>query len=184
MTRRVSGLATPRVAAQTATIEADILIVGSGITAAMMAAHLAEHTTRPITVVEAGRASTPFAERATARERYLAYGESPWKQDHLDDQTAYGTTWGFAQHDRRWTRDALGRGGPAVSLEFRLKSLFGVGTIGVRTTIRPFYWRPRNHGDRWREPCARSARVNPIRCHRCRSTTIRKPQQWVTGPVT
>ena len=64
------------------TIEADILIIGSGITAALMAAHLAEHTARAITVVEAGRASTPLNERSKARERYVAYGESPWKQDH------------------------------------------------------------------------------------------------------
>src|SRR5690606_294553 len=57
------------------TIETDILIVGSGITAALMAAHLAETTKRAITVVEAGRATTPRDERAKARERYLAYGE-------------------------------------------------------------------------------------------------------------
>ena len=78
------------------TIETDILIVGSGITAALMAARLAETTKRHITVVEAGRASTPFAERGKARERYMAYGEDPWKQDHLDDQNALGTTWGFS----------------------------------------------------------------------------------------
>ena len=70
-------------------IEADILIVGSGITAALMAAKLAESTTRNITVVEAGKPSTPFDQRTKTRERYLAYGESPWKSDHLDDQNAF-----------------------------------------------------------------------------------------------
>ena len=78
------------------TIEADICIIGSGITAALMAEHLAEHTTRGITVIEAGKPSTPFAERTRARERYRAYGESPWKQDHLDDQNAWGVTHGFS----------------------------------------------------------------------------------------
>lgn len=76
------------------TIETDILIVGSGITAALMAERLPETTPRKITVVEAGRRSTPFAERGKARDRYIAYGESPWKNDHLDDQNAFGTTWG------------------------------------------------------------------------------------------
>ncbi len=111
------------------TIEADILIVGSGITAAMMAAHLAEHTTRSITVVEAGRASTPLADRTVARERYLAYGESPWKQDHLDDQNAYGTTWGFSP-SMTVGGLAMHWGGvaPRYSPEdFRLRSLYGVG---------------------------------------------------------
>ena len=78
------------------THSADIVIVGSGITAALMAASLAEKTTKSILVVEAGKPTTPFAERVLARERWRAYGESPWKQDHLDDQNATGTTWGFS----------------------------------------------------------------------------------------
>ena len=78
------------------TIETDILIVGSGITAALMAARMAETTTRRVTVVEAGVATTPFRERARARERWIAYGESPWQRDHLDDQNARGVTWGFS----------------------------------------------------------------------------------------
>ena len=40
---------------------ADIVIVGSGITAALMAASLAEKTTKSILVVEAGKPTTPFA---------------------------------------------------------------------------------------------------------------------------
>ncbi|MCA2995648.1 NAD(P)-binding protein, partial [Gemmatimonas sp.] len=67
----------------TAVHETDICIIGSGITAAMMAAHLAERSSRRILVVEAGAHTTPFAQRTAARERYLAYGESPWKSDHL-----------------------------------------------------------------------------------------------------
>ena len=110
-------------------IETDILIVGSGITAAMMAAHLAENTTRAITVVEAGKTTTPLAERTKARERYLAYGESPWKQDHLDDQNAFGTAFGFSP-SMTVGGLAMHWGGvtPRYSPEdFRVKSQFGVG---------------------------------------------------------
>lgn len=110
--------------------EADICIIGSGITAALMAAHLAEHTTRRILVVEAGTASTPFAQRAKARERFLAYGESPWKSDHVDDQNAAGTTWGFSP-SMTVGGLAMHWGGvsPRYSPEdFRLQSLYGIGT--------------------------------------------------------
>jgi glucose dehydrogenase len=110
-------------------IDADILIVGSGITAALMAARLAETTTRAITVVEAGRSSTPFEERTRARQRYVAYGESPWKRDHLDDQNAFGTTWGFSP-SMNVGGLAMHWGGvsPRYSPEdFALRSQFGIG---------------------------------------------------------
>ena len=113
----------------TTRIDADILIVGSGITAAMMAAHLSEHSSRAITVVEAGRASTPLSARTTARARYVAYGESPWKHDHLDDQNALGTAWGFSP-SMTVGGLAMHWGGvsPRYSPEdFRLQSLYGVG---------------------------------------------------------
>ena len=125
------------------TIEADILIVGSGITAAMMAAHLAEHTSRAITIVEAGKASTPLTERTVARKRFMAYGESPWKQDHLDDQNAYGTTWGFSP-SMTVGGLAMHWGGvsPRYSPEdFRVKSLYGMGEDWPFTydDLDPFY---------------------------------------------
>ncbi len=125
------------------TIDTDILIIGSGITAALMAAKLAESTTRSITVVEAGKASTPLAERTKARARYLAYGESPWKQDHLDDQNAFGTTWGFSP-SMHVGGLAMHWGGvsPRYSPEdFRLKSLYGVGDDWPFTydELDPFY---------------------------------------------
>ena len=125
------------------TVETDILIVGSGITAAMAAAHLAEHTTRAITVVEAGRASTPFAGRADARARFLAYGESPWRRDHLDDQDAFGVTWGFSPS---MTVGGLAMHWGAVTPryspeDFRVKSLYGVGDDWPFTydDLDPFY---------------------------------------------
>ena len=125
------------------TIDADILIIGSGITAALMAARLAETTTRKITVVEAGRQSTPFGERTRARERYMAYGESPWKQDHLDDQNVTGTAWGFSP-SMTVGGLAMHWGGvsPRYSPEdFTLKSQFGVGDDWPFTydDLDPFY---------------------------------------------
>ena len=109
---------------------ADIVIVGSGITAALMAASLAEKTTKSILVVEAGKPTTAFAERVRARERWRAYGESPWKQDHLDDQNATGTTWGFSP-SMNVGGLAMHWGGvsPRYSPEdFRLRSMYGVGS--------------------------------------------------------
>ena len=125
------------------TIDADILIIGSGITAALMAAKLAETTKRSITVVEAGKPSTPLAERTKARARFQAYGESPWTQDHLDDQNAYGTTWGFSP-SMNVGGLAMHWGGvsPRYSPEdFRTKSLCGVGDDWPFTydELDPFY---------------------------------------------
>ena len=51
-TARALGAA-PEPGRRVKTYDTDILIVGSGITAALMAARLAETTTRRITVVEA-----------------------------------------------------------------------------------------------------------------------------------
>jgi len=123
--------------------ETDILIVGSGITAALMAARLAETTTRRITVVEAGGATTPFAERGRARERWMAYRESPWKRDHLDDQNALGETWGYSP-SMNVGGLAMHWGGvsPRYSPEdFRLRSQFGVGDDWPLTyeELDPFY---------------------------------------------
>jgi glucose dehydrogenase len=124
-------------------IDADILIIGSGITAALMAARLAETTKRSITVVEAGRTTTPFPERTKARARFLAYGESPWKQDHLDDHNAFGTTWGFSP-SMTVGGLAMHWGGvtPRYSPEdFRLRSLYGIGDDWPFTydDLDPFY---------------------------------------------
>ena len=112
------------------TIETDILIVGSGITAALMAARLSETTSRRITVVEAGRTTTVFSERAKTRDRYLAYGENPWRRDHLDDQNAFGTTHGFSPNMHVGGL-AMHWGGvtPRYSPEdFTTHSLYGIGT--------------------------------------------------------
>lgn len=130
-------------ASQATVHETDICIIGSGITAAMMAAHLVEHTNRAILVVEAGTHTTPLRERTEARARYVAYGESPWKSDHLDDQNATGTTWGYSP-SMHVGGLAMHWGGvaPRYSPEdFRVRSLYGLGEDWPFTydDLDPFY---------------------------------------------
>ncbi|MEZ4455791.1 MAG: GMC family oxidoreductase [Gemmatimonadales bacterium] len=106
-------------------IETDVCIVGSGISAAMVAEKLAETRTCRITVIEAGDESDPLGTRAALRRRYLDYGESPWRNDHIDGcdvpgmQSRSMQVGGLAMHwggvTPRWTPE-----------DFRLRSLYGV----------------------------------------------------------
>ncbi len=110
-------------------LEADICIVGSGITAALMAEKLAAERDATIVVVEAGGHSTPLRERALKRARWMEYGETPWPNDHIDDQNALGTAYGFSP-SMNVGGLALHWGGvtPRYSPEdFRLRTLYGVG---------------------------------------------------------
>jgi len=107
-------------------IECDICIIGSGISAAMVAEKLAEERQARIVVVEAGDDTVPLAERAAHRARFLAYGENPWGRDHIDGMSADGIqsrsmqVGGLAMH---W-----GGVTPRFSPEdFRVRSLYGVG---------------------------------------------------------
>ncbi len=109
-------------------IETDVCIVGSGISAAMVADRLARMTTAKILVIEAGGETVPLPQRAPARARFLRYGENPWGADHLDGYEVDGPlqsrsmqVGGLAMH---W-----GGVTPRFSPEdFRQRSLFGVGT--------------------------------------------------------
>jgi choline dehydrogenase-like flavoprotein len=109
-------------------IETDVCIVGSGISAAMVADRLARTTSARILVIEAGDETVPLPQRAAARERFLRYGESPWGRDHLDGYEVEGPlqsrsmqVGGLAMH---W-----GGVTPRFSPEdFRQRSMFGVGT--------------------------------------------------------
>ena len=109
-----------------AVVETDILIMGSGITAALLAEKVAENTRARITVVEAGDETIPLAQRTASRQRFLDYGENPWPKDHIDGTDVAGIqsrsmgVGGLAMH---W-----GGVTPRFSPEdFRLKSLYGVG---------------------------------------------------------
>ncbi|MBW3535954.1 MAG: GMC family oxidoreductase [Gemmatimonadetes bacterium] len=120
--------------------DADVVIVGAGITAAMTAWKLSETTDRSILVVEAGDRPVPLSERMERRQRYLDYGENPWTADHLDDMTAPGImsrsmgVGGLAMH---WG-GAVPRFTPE---DFRVRSLYGVGDdwpIGY-DDLEPYY---------------------------------------------
>ena len=71
--------------------EADVVIIGGGITAAMVAEKLIE--LRPnlsIIVVEAGKRLFDFENRFEYRQRNLDYGENQWPGDFVADQSARG----------------------------------------------------------------------------------------------
>ena len=109
-------------------IEADICIIGSGISAAMVADKLARTRSATIVVVEAGDDVPALGRRAGLRQRFLDYDENPWPHDHLDGYEVEGPlqsrsmcVGGLAMH---W-----GGVTPRFSPEdFRLKSQFGVGS--------------------------------------------------------
>lgn len=109
-------------------VESDICIIGSGISAAMVAERLSRTTSASIVVVEAGDDTIPLERRPAMRERSLRYGENPWGRDHLEGYEIDGPlqsrsmqVGGLAMH---W-----GGVTPRFSPEdFRQRSLFGVGT--------------------------------------------------------
>ena len=109
-------------------VESDVCIVGSGISAAMVADRLARTTGASIVVLEAGDESIPLSQRAATRERFLRYNENPWLGDHLEGYDVEGPlqsrsmqVGGLAMH---W-----GGVTPRFTPEdFKHKSLYGVGT--------------------------------------------------------
>jgi quinoprotein glucose dehydrogenase len=122
------------------TIESDVVILGAGISAAMLAEKLSETGNEKILVVEAGNKIFNLDERTARRERFLAYGENPWPNDHIRGQTAKGITsrtmavGGLALH---W-----GGTTPRYTPEdFRVHSLYGVGHDWPLTydELEPFY---------------------------------------------
>jgi len=121
-------------------IESDVLIIGSGITAAMVAEKLAEERDARIVVVEAGGPATPLEERPARRARYVAYGENPWPGDHVEGLAVEG----MASRTMQVGGQAMRWGGvtPRFSPEdFRLRSLYGVGDDWPITydDLDPFY---------------------------------------------
>lgn len=110
-------------------LEADICIIGAGITAAMVAEKLADERDARILLVEAGDRPQTLAERARLRERYLAYGENAWPGDHIRGHTVIGRPHGFSP--------SMVVGGLAMHWgavtprftpeDFRVRSLYGLG---------------------------------------------------------
>ena len=121
-------------------VESDICIIGSGISAALIAEKLTEERRARIVVVEAGDETVPLADRAAHRARFVAYGENPWGNDHIDGMTADGIqsrsmqVGGLAMH---W-----GGVTPRFSPEdFRVRSLYGIGDDWPVSyeELEPFY---------------------------------------------
>jgi glucose dehydrogenase len=121
-------------------IEADVCIIGSGISAAMVAEKLAAERDARIVVVEAGEESTRMRERSARRQRFLAYGENPWPDDHLDGHAVGG----MQSRSMQLGGMAMHWGGvtPRFSPEdFRVRSLYGVGDDWPLTyeELDPYY---------------------------------------------
>jgi len=121
-------------------IETDVCIVGSGISAAMVAWKLADSRRADIVVLETGDEAPATQNLHALRTRFLDYGESPWPRDHLDGLEVDGVqsrsmqVGGLAMH---W-----GGVTPRFSPEdFRVRSLYGVGSDWALTydELDPFY---------------------------------------------
>jgi quinoprotein glucose dehydrogenase len=123
-------------------VESDVCIIGSGISAAMVADKVARlKPGAKIVVVEAGSDVPPVAQRTALRHRFLSYGENCWPHDHLDGYEIDGPlqsrsmcVGGLAMH---W-----GGVTPRFSPEdFRLQSLYGVGSDWPISydDLEPFY---------------------------------------------
>ncbi len=128
-------------AARARVVESDVCIIGSGISAAMVADRLARTTTKSIVVVEAGEDGPPLGQRYPLRQRFLDYGDNPWPNDHVDGYEMEGPlqsrsmmVGGLAMHwgavTPRWAPE-----------DFRTRSLFGVGTDWPITynDLDPYY---------------------------------------------
>lgn len=113
----------------TRTIDTDICLIGSGITAALMALKLSTERRAKITVIEAGAPNPPMSERLRLRARWKAYDENPWPEDHLEGQNILGTPYGFSPSmNVGGLATHWGGTTPRYSPEdFRLRSLYGVG---------------------------------------------------------
>jgi quinoprotein glucose dehydrogenase len=124
-------------------IESDVCIVGAGMTAAMVAEKLTDERELDVLVVEAGNPIFNYDDRFELRRRWIAYGENPWPDDHIEDQTPLGTAHGFSR-TMAVGGLALHYGGasPRYSPEdFRLRSLYGIGDDWPITyeELDPFY---------------------------------------------
>ncbi len=107
-------------------VETDICIIGSGITAALLAEKIAKERVARMVVVEAGDHVVPLERRPARRARFVQYEENPWPSDHIDGMEVDGIqsrsmcVGGLAMH---W-----GGVTPRFSPEdFRVETLYGVG---------------------------------------------------------
>ena len=111
--------------------ECDVLIVGGGITAAMVSQKLTElKPNLKIIVVEAGKRLFDFENRFDYRQRSLDYGENQWPGDFVADQGGTGSL-GLVSRAMAVGGSALHFGGVCNRYseeDTRLKSLYGLAT--------------------------------------------------------
>ncbi len=163
--------------------EADVVVIGGGITAAMVAEKLTEERVADVLVVEAGQYSVPLEERSARRQRYLDYGENPWTDDHITDQSAQG----IMSRSMVVGGQALHWGGATPRFtpeDFRHRSLFGVHTDWPidYETLDPYYLEAEERigvaGERGPEPL--DARGAPYPMPAMPLTwTLERLQAWV-----
>jgi len=106
--------------------EADVCILGGGISAAMVAEKLADDSDATIAVVEAGNRIFNLEDRFAERERFLEYGENPWPGDHVPELLGAG----LQSRTQAVGGQALHWGGTTPRFtpeDFRVQSLYGVG---------------------------------------------------------
>jgi glucose dehydrogenase len=107
--------------------ESDVVIIGGGITAAMVAQKLAEQ--KPgisIIIVEAGKRIFDSKQRFEYRRRNLEYGENGWPGDFVPDQAARGVI----SRAMAVGGSALHWGGTCNRFseeDLRLKSMYNIG---------------------------------------------------------
>ena len=108
--------------------ESDVVIIGGGITAALVAQKLLElKPSLSIIVVEAGRRLFDNQNRIHYRQRNLDYGENMWPGDFVADQAARGVI----SRTMAVGGSALHWGGVCNRFseeDTRLKSLYGLAT--------------------------------------------------------
>ena len=164
-------------------VETDVLIIGGGISAAMVAEKLTEERDVDVLVVEAGGHSAPLADRQQRRHRFVAYGENPWTNDHIDDQSAEG----IMSRSMVVGGQALHWGGvvPRFSPEdFRLQSLFGVHTDWPidYDTLDPYYQEAEERigvaGEQGPEPLDPRASPYPMRAVPL-TWTLKRLREWI-----
>ncbi len=106
--------------------EADVVVIGGGITAAMVAEKLSElKPGAKIIVVEAGKRLFDFENRFEYRERNLEYGENMWPGDNIADQGGRG----IISRTMAVGGSALHFGGVCNRFseeDLRLKSMYGL----------------------------------------------------------
>ena len=165
--------------------EADVAIIGGGITAAMVAEKLTDEHDVDVVVIEAGARAVPLEARRERRRRYIDYGENPWTDDHIGDQSAEG----IMSRSMVVGGQALHWGGTTPRFtpeDFRLRSLFGIHEDWPidYETLDPYYQEAEERtgvaGEQGPDPLDPRGAPYPMPPLPL-SWTLERLREWVTG---